>query len=159
MKQSSCRLIGALAVVILSSCSAEDPAPVRSPSPNFAGAQDTSGATQSTELHREVFAYRGAARDPFRSLISANDANLRPFFEDLRLISVAYDGAFPSRSIAVVRDTTLNDRYTIRVGDRLGRLQVIEIRPGQVVLTRENLGVSEQVTLETRRRGGQGGME
>ena len=101
---------------------------------------------------------RGAGRDPFRSLLSANDANLRPFFEDLRLVSVQYDGSFPARSVAVLRDTTLNDRYTIKVGDRLGRLQVTEIRPGQVVFTRQNLGVSEQVMLETRRRG-QGGIE
>ena len=157
MMRATKPVLGALAVVAFASCGTE-PIPGSPPAANLA-AQEAPPTSQSTELSREVFAYRGASRDPFRSLISANDANLRPFFEDLRLVSVLYDGAFPTRSVAVLRDTTLNDRYTIRVGDRLGRLQVTEIRPRQVIFTRENLGVSEQVMLETRRRGGQGGME
>ena len=144
------------AVLVVSACGTE-PVPATSAPPTFA-TDTATPASQSTALSREVFSYRGAGRDPFRSLLSANDANLRPFFEDLRLVSVQYDGSFPARSVAVLRDTTLNDRYTVKVGDRLGRLQVMEIRPGQVIFTRQNLGVSEQVMLETRRRG-QGGIE
>jgi hypothetical protein len=117
---------------------------------------NSQSAGQSMELHREVFSYRGSGRDPFRSLIQY-DSNLRPFFEDLRLVSVMYDAAFPARSVATLRDSTSGQRYSIKVGDRLGRLEVIEIRRGEVVFTRENLGVQEQVVLQTRRRG-QGGI-
>lgn len=156
MKRFFVTLSSAAFALAVGGCGTE-PVPA-TPTPPAFGQDTATVSTQSTALSREVFSYRGGTRDPFQSLISANDANLRPFFEDLRLVSVQYDGSFPARSVAVLRDTTLNDRYTIKVGDRLGRLQVMEIRPGQVIFTRQNLGVSEQVVLATRRRG-QGGIE
>ncbi len=150
-------LFSLASVLVVVGCGTE-PVPATPTPPSFAQAPGDEPSSQSTALNREVFSYRGSVRDPFRSLMSATDANLRPFFEDLRLVSVQYDGSVPARSVAILRDTTLNDRYTIKVGDRLGRLRVTEIRPGQVIFTRQNLGVSEQVLLETRRRG-QGGLE
>jgi len=151
-------LLIALAVVLMSAC-AGDTAPAAAPGAEVVSDSAEAlgdAASQSMELHREVFSYRGSGRDPFRSLIQY-DSNLRPFFEDLRLVSVMYDAAFPARSVAMLRDSTSGQRYSVKMGDRLGRLEVIEIRRGEIVFTRENLGVQEQVVLQTRRRG-QGGI-
>ena len=50
-------------------------------------------------LVREVFAYEGAGRDPFLSLIQSGD--VRPLISDVRLVAVDYDARYPARSVAV----------------------------------------------------------
>ncbi len=98
--------------------------------------QDTTVAAEPIELSREVFTYRAATRDPFRSLVESG-LELRPFIEDLRLSSIIYDARYPGRSVAVLRDTTQGERYQVRTDDEIGRLRVAEIREYEVVLTIE----------------------
>ena len=106
--------------------------------------------TDSTQLQREVFAYRGAGRDPFLSLMKT--ANIRPLVTDLRLMGVTYDAAYPARSVAVLRDTAQRKRYAVRAGDELGLMKVTEIRDNAVVVTLDEFGVERQVVLPMRRR-------
>jgi hypothetical protein len=103
-----------------------------------------------TELMREVFSYRGATRDPFVSLIESGD--VRPLVQDLRITSITYDPRYPAASVAVLRDTILNQAYALRVGDEVGRIRVAEITPGQVVIIVSEFGSERQVVLRQRRR-------
>jgi hypothetical protein len=116
--------------------------------------QDTIVA-EPIELSREVFTYRAAARDPFRSLVESG-LELRPFIEDLRLTMIIYDARYPGRSVAVLRDTTQGERYEVQADDEVGRLRVAEIREYEVVLTIEEFGVPRRVVLTLRRRQGGG---
>ena len=113
----------------------------------------TTAQAEQVELLREVFTYRGTGRDPFRSLVESGP-ELRPFLEDLRVMSIIYDARYPARSVAVLRDTTLQVRYQLRVDDEFGRLRVTEIRQQEVVITIEDFGVPRQVVLSVRRRQG-----
>ena len=116
-------------------------------------AEDTVQAVESAriELSREVFAYRGGSRDPFRSLVESG-FELRPFVEDLRLTSIIYDERYPDRSVAVLQDISQARRYNVRVDDEFGRLRVAAIRKYEVVLTIEEFGVPRQVVISLRRR-------
>ena len=108
-------------------------------------------ADDTVGLVREVFTYVGSGRDPFRSLVEG-DAGLRPFLEDLRVVSILYDARYPVRSVAVLRDVAVDQRYQVRVGDDFGRLRVAEIRQNEVVLTLEAFGQSRQVVLPVGRQ-------
>jgi len=105
-----------------------------------------------TGLVREVFAYRSGGRDPLQSLLASGD--VRPLLDDLRLTTVVYDARYPARSVAVLRDVSVNKRYDVRVDDELGRLRVIEIRPREVLFSLEEFGVIRQVTLALARQEG-----
>ena len=142
-------------VAALCACGGEDlPPPSVSPAAVIAEAEaaDTTQSSQSTELQREVFSYRGSGRDPFQSLLRQG-GEVRPFLDDLRLVSVAYDTRFPNRSVAILRDQTDGQRYDVRVEDQLGRMRVTEIRPSEIVFTIEDFGVPRQAVLSLRRRG------
>lgn len=118
-----------------------------------AAAADTTPPAPDTVdvgLVRETFAYRGAGRDPFVSLLTSGA--VRPLPQDLRVIGITYDARYPQRSVATVRDTTNGTRYSLRVGDQVGRLRVVEVRQAQVVVVIEELGVERQVVLSLRRR-------
>ena len=146
-------LIGLVAV--LSACGGEDlPPPSISPAAIVAGDQaaDARQDSQSTELQREVFSYRGSGRDPFQSLMRRG-GEVRPFLDDLRLTAVAYDTRFPKRSVAILRDKTDGQRYNVRVEDQIGRMRVTEIRPGEIVFTIEDFGVPRQAVITLRRLG------
>jgi hypothetical protein len=106
---------------------------------------------EQIELSREVFTYRAGSRDPFRSLVESG-MELRPFLQDLRVTSILYDARYPGRSVAVLSDTTMSQRYQVRVDDEFGRLRVAEIRENEVVLTMEEFGVPRQVVISLRRR-------
>ena len=108
---------------------------------------------QDESLHREVFMYRGADRDPFRSLATSGP-ELRPFLEDLRVTSIIFDARYPARSVAVLLDMDAGQRYSVRVDDEFGRLRVFEIREYEVVITIEDFGAARQVVLSIRRRQG-----
>jgi len=146
---------------ILMACGRGEPEPaataVRQGAVPGAGEQqaqvDSEVVTQSrgeTELVREVFSYRGATRDPFVSLIESGD--VRPLVQDLRITSITYDPRYPAASVAVLRDTIVNQSYALRVGDEVGRIRVAEITPGQVVLVISEFGSERQVVLRQRRR-------
>lgn len=103
-----------------------------------------------TDLVREVFVYGSSGRDPFISLLRSGD--VRPLVEDLRVTAINYDPRYPGGSVAVLRDTTLGKRYTVRVGDELGRLRVLAIHVNEVQVTIEEFGVERQMSLRLRGR-------
>ena len=105
---------------------------------------------RETEVLRETFTYAGGARDPFASLLS--EEKIGPEFNDLLLVGVYLDLRRASNSVAVLRDKTNQKRYKLRVGDRLGRLKVAQIRQTDVVFTVEDIGFERQETLSLRKR-------
>jgi hypothetical protein len=98
--------------------------------------------------NREVYNYQGAARDPFASLLT--DASAQTSINDLRLVSVLYDPR-GGRSIAVIRDKNRASPHRLRVGQSIGRLRVIQIRPYEVVFQLEEFGFERQEVLTLTR--------
>ena len=120
-------------------------------SPPQQPAPDTGAALgPSMELSREVFAYRGSGRDPFLSLLKSGD--VRPFPKDIRVTGINFDPRYPQRSVATLQDTTAGRRYTVRVGDVIGRIRIVEIRATEVVAVVEEFGVDRPLVLPIRRR-------
>jgi hypothetical protein len=117
-----------------------------------AAAQDStakSGAAPDTAhqvlIQREVFNYdAGGRRDPFLSLLATGE--LRPAFNDLKLVAVAYDPT-GRKSVAVMRDISSKDQYRVKVGQTLGRMRVAAIHEKEVVFTIEEFGYSRQEIL------------
>lgn len=107
----------------------------------------TKTANQPPEVafSREVFTYEGEGRrDPFLSLLASGD--LRPAYNDLKLVAVAYDPT-GRKSVAVMRDVSSNDQYRVRVGQTLGRMRVAQIHPKSVTFTIDEFGYSRQEIL------------
>ncbi len=125
-------------------------APATEPPPAAVEGMAAQEPAQTEQLVREVFSYRGSGRDPFVSLLKTGD--VRPLIGDLRVTAINYDPRYPGGSVAVLRDTTVNQRYTVRVGDELGRLRVVEINPDEVMVTMEEFGVERQMALRLRRK-------
>ncbi len=152
------RQVVGVAVVasFVAGCASDQPEPVQTPvrtTPPDPGQQqvdDTVELGGETELMREVFSFRGSGRDPFLSLLESGE--VRPLIQDLRITSITYDPRYPAASVAVLRDTIVNQAYPVRVGDELGRMRVVEITPGQVVLVISEFGSERQVVLRQRRR-------
>lgn len=105
---------------------------------------------RETEVVRETFTYSGGTRDPFQSLISEDKVG--PEFNDLVLVAIYLDLRRSSNSVAILRDKNTQKRYKLRVGDRLGRLKVAQIRQADLVFTVEDIGFERQETLSLRRR-------
>ena len=102
-------------------------------------------ATPEVAFSREVFTYEGEGRrDPFLSLLSSGD--LRPAYNDLKLVAVAYDPT-GRKSVAIMRDVSSNDQYRVRVGQTLGRMRVAQIHPKSVTFTIDEFGYSRQEIL------------
>ena len=118
------------------------PAPAKKDStpPPAAPAKDS-----STALVRESFTYEGGGRDPFASLLRNGD--VRPLMADLRLLAIYFDGQFPGRSVAVLRDITTQKRYEVKPGEIIGRLKVAQIRPRDITFTVQEFGFEHQETL------------
>ncbi len=147
----------AIVTGVVAGCAGEEPEPVQTPvrtAPTGLGQQqqveDSVGVSSETQLMREVFSYRGSGRDPFASLLESGD--VRPLIQDLRITSITYDARYPAASVAILRDTIVNQAYAVRVGDEIGRMRVVEIAPGQVVLVISEFGSERQVVLRQRRR-------
>ena len=128
----------------------EMPPPAVQPATPAAEATQVAAIEDPTVLQREVFNYRGSGRDPFISLLRSGD--VRPLFEDLRVTAINFDPRYPGGSVAVLRDTTMQKRYTVRVGDELGRLRVTAISTEAVQVTMEEFGVERQMSLRLRGR-------
>ena len=111
---------------------------------------DSLRTLRETEVLRESFSYGGGSRDPFSSLIDLPSEG--PEFIDLQLVAVYQDLRYGGNSIAVVRDKKANKRYSVRIGDRIGRMKVAQIRQRDVVFTIEDLGFERQETLSLRKR-------
>jgi len=118
------------------------------PNPASAAKPD-SGKRDSTVapvLVREVFSYEGGGRDPFLSLLKSGD--IRPLLSDLRLVGVYYDGRYPARSVAVLRDVTNSKVYRVKPGNIIGRLKATTIRPREIVFTVQEFGFERQESLQ-----------
>jgi hypothetical protein len=113
-----------------------------------AAGQDT--VATSLELSREVFSFRGSGRDPFVSLITSGD--MRPLPRDLRVVGITFDPRYPQRSVAVLHDITDTRRFTVRPGDVIGRVRIVEVRTTEVIAVVQEFGVDRQVVLPLRRR-------
>jgi hypothetical protein len=151
--------------VVAAACGGGEEAPpagqpaVEPPPPTVAAdAQDVSvqdstpqdSMTQALALSREVFAYRGSGRDPFMSLLRSGD--MRPLPQDLRVVGITYDARYPRRSVAVLNDLAEVRRYTVRPGDVIGRIRIVEIRATEVIAVVQEFGVDRQLVLPLRRR-------
>jgi hypothetical protein len=96
-------------------------------------------------VSRETYSYLGTGRrDPFVSLM--NTEELRPLFQDLKLVAVAWD-ATGRNSVAVLRDVTSKIQYRVKVGQELGRMRVAAISQKSVLFGIEEFGYSRQETL------------
>lgn len=138
------------------SATAAKPATQPAPAPAKAGATAKPAAARDTAkkaaeapatavFNREVFSYEGAGRrDPFLSLLSTGE--LRPAFNDLKLVAVAYDPT-GRKSVAVMRDVSTKDQYRVKVGQTLGRMRVAQIHPKSVTFTIDEFGYSRQDVL------------
>jgi hypothetical protein len=135
---------------------ARPPAPAAAPAraaaaparPDSAKADTTRKAdsTGTPVLVREVFSYEGGGRDPFLSLLRSGD--IRPLLSDLRLVGIYYDGRYPARSVAVLRDVTNNKIYRVKPGEIIGRLKTTTIRPREIVFTVQEFGFERQESLQ-----------
>jgi hypothetical protein len=153
----SVRTVAALAALVMPAVLAaqQRPAAAAPQRPAAAAPQrpaphDTAAADSSLhiEYRREVYNYRGGARDPFQSLANTNDVG--PQVNDLRVVSIVYD-ARGGRSVAVVRDGHNPRSYRVRRGDQIGRLRVVQIRQYEVVFQVEEFGFERQETLRLSR--------
>jgi hypothetical protein len=110
----------------------------------------TAADPTESAVHRETFAYGGASRDPFASLIKS--AHAGPELADLQLVGIYVDLRYTGNSIAVLRDKTTLKRYKLKQGEQLGRLRVSQIRSKDVVFTIEDFGYTRQETLSLRKQ-------
>ena len=126
------------------------PAGAAAPRPEDTAAADSLAASEASLL-RETFAYGGAPRDPFASLIKT--AHAGPELGDLQLVGIYEDLRYSGNSIAILREKNKEaKRHKLRVGDQLGRLRVTQIRPKEVVFTIQDFGYERQETLSLRKQ-------
>jgi hypothetical protein len=113
---------------------------------------DSTSSAELTEsaVLRETFAYGGASRDPFASLITS--AHAGPELSDLQLVGIYVDLRYSGNSIAVLRDKTSGKRYKLRQGEQVGRVRVTQIRPKDVVFEIQDFGYERQETLSLRKQ-------
>ena len=100
-------------------------------------------------LGRESFSYTGGSRDPFVSLLST--AKVGPELPDLLLVAIYYDTRNPGASVVMMREKVGGRKFSLRPGDRLGRLRVSEVRPKDVVFTIDDFGTERQETVSLRK--------
>src|SRR5687768_114762 len=145
-------VVVALAVVATAQTTARAPvrvaaAPLSKPAvaPAVAPGVAPAAAAENPQLTREAYAYQGTGRrDPFVSLM--NNGELRPVFQDLKLVAVAFD-PLGRNSVAVLRDVTSKEQYRVKVGQEIGRMRVAAIREKSVTFGIEEFGYSRQETL------------
>ena len=124
---------------------AQPSAPAKGGATKADSGRKTTEAPATAVFNREVFSYDGAGRrDPFLSLLSTGE--LRPAFNDLKLVAVAYDPT-GRKSVAVMRDVGTKDQYRVKVGQTLGRMRVAQIHPKSVTFTIDEFGYSRQDVL------------
>jgi len=129
--------------------------PSAQPDSSMAQAQDPAYAdsvqkAKEMEMTRETFAYSGAARDPFSSLL--NMAKNGPELADLQLVGIYQNLRTPAASIAVFREKDGGKRHKLRAGDQVGRSRLMQIRERDVVFTIEDFGFERQETLSLRKQ-------
>jgi hypothetical protein len=155
---------GIMLLVLSASVHAQDPRAIPAPKPPATVSAEAAGivvgsappsasgiasarpfAPTSVIVSREVFDYaRTGRRDPYKSLMTSSD--VRPLISDLKLTSVAYD-ASGEHSVAILRDLVTKERYLLKIGQRLGRLRVVNIKYKSVVFAVDEFGFNRQETL------------
>jgi hypothetical protein len=141
----SARIAACVAALLATGSLAAQAKPGAKPPARPEGGAVDSAAARSPALVREVFSYEGGGRDPFMSLLRSGD--IRPLLSDLRLVGIYYDGRYPARSVAVLRDVTNNKIYRVKPGDIIGRLKATTIRPREIVFTVQEFGFERQESL------------
>lgn len=111
---------------------------------------DSIRKAREIEVMRETFAYGGGTRDPFASLIDV--ASTGPDFGNLELVGVYQNLRSRSNSLVVLREKVSGKRYKLRVGDDVGRAQLVQIRPRDAVFTIQDFGYERQETLSLRKQ-------
>lgn len=112
------------------------------------GAHAQAAADSSVVYEREVFDYsRGGRRDPFDSLMDAEELGVR--LEDLSLTGVMHD-ADVGQSVAVLARVGSTRPLRVRVGDRVGGIRVLTIGQRSVQVLIEEFGVARRGTLELK---------
>lgn len=134
-------LLAALAVAVLA-------LPVVAQS--AASKQQQRGSADTTVVYRrEVFRYYPSGRpDPFRPLVGEADLGVR--LQDLALRGVVYHPD-ASRSVAVLARTGQPRLVRARVGERIGGIRILAIRPSSIDVLVEELGVARRATLQVTR--------
>ncbi len=121
------------------------PAPLAKPATKVTLASAPTTEVPAQLISRESYSYQGGGRrDPFVSLM--NNGELRPVFQDLKLVAVAFD-PLGRNSVAVLRDVTSKEQYRVKVGQTIGRMNVAAIRQKSVTFGIEEFGYSRQETL------------
>ena len=121
------------------------PAPLAKPATKVTLASAPKAEVPAQLITRESYDYQGSGRrDPFVSLM--NNGELRPVFQDLKLVAVAFD-PLGRNSVAVLRDVTSKEQYRVKVGQTIGRMNVAAIRQKSVTFGIEEFGYSRQETL------------
>ncbi|HEX9282570.1 MAG TPA: hypothetical protein VF882_02170 [Gemmatimonadales bacterium] len=142
----STRLAAVVAALLVAGPLAAQAKPPRAPArPDSARRDGAAADSAAPRLVREVYSYEGGGRDPFLSLLKSGD--IRPLLSDLKLTGIYYDGRYPRRSVAVLRDVTNNKIYRVRTGEIVGRLKVTTIRPREIVFTVQEFGFERQESL------------
>ncbi len=127
------------------------PATAAAPSaPQDIPAADSAKKGQEMDMVRETFAYSGASRDPFNSLL--NMAKNGPELADLQLVGIYQNLRAPDASIAVFREKDGGKRHKLRAGDQVGRSRLVQIRERDVVFMIEDFGFERQETLSLRKQ-------
>jgi hypothetical protein len=103
-------------------------------------------------FEREVFAYPShARRNPFRPLTGAD---VGPRFEQLSLLGVIVSPD-PGGSVALLgvagAQQGRSATHRVRVGERLGNVRVLAIRPREIDVEVEEFGLTERATMRLRR--------
>lgn len=127
------------------------PARPEAPAPASAGRRidESMIPAPGAPISRETYSYTGGARDPFESALDLTGSG--PEFPDLDLVGIWYQERAPSASVAVLRDRLTGKRYTVREGERLGRMRIASIRVKDVTFTIDDYGTERQETLSIRK--------
>ncbi len=110
---------------------------------------DTAAARGERPLLREVYRWDAAPRDPFRPVFVLEGSG--PELPDLVLSSVIHDPNVASKSIATFSDRGSSKRYVVGLGERIGRLTVVEITGDAVTLRMNDFGTIRDQTYHVRR--------
>ncbi len=111
---------------------------------------DSAQKAREIEVLRETFAYAGGTRDPFNSLLTVDKNG--PEIADLDLVGVYQDLRTPANSVVVLREKVSSKRHKLRVGDRLSRARLVQIRPRDAVFMIQDFGFERQETLSLRKQ-------
>ena len=120
------------------------------PAPQDTASADSLQKSKDLDMVRETFAYSGASRDPFNSLL--NMAKNGPELADLQLVGIYQNLRTPDASIAVFREKDGGKRHKLRAGDQVGRSRLVQIRDRDVVFMIEDFGFERQETLSLRKQ-------